>query len=94
MLDPVKVEAAEKQIDAFINSRSKAKDKANSEADLWRISEIKHREQRREEHRLAWYCFHLDQAERLRRTMTALVEKHEAAAAQLLEESGAADASR
>ena len=86
MLDPIAVERAEKSPDEFINSRSKAKDKANAEADLWRISEIKHRERRREEHRLAWYCFHLDQAERLRRTMSALVEKHEAAAARLLEE--------
>ncbi len=88
MLEHVRIEAAEKQIDAFINSRSKAKDKANSEADLWRISEIKHREKRREEHRLAWYCFHLNQAERLRRTMEALISKHEAAAAKLQEESG------
>ena len=86
MLDPVAVERAEKSLDEFINSRSRAKDKANAEADLWRISERKHREKLQEEHRLAWYCYHLDTAERLRRTMTALVEKHEAAAASLLEQ--------
>ena len=88
MLDPVAVDRAEKQIDVFINSRSKAKDRANAEADLWRISERKHRERRREEHRLAWYCFHLDQAERLRRTMEALISKHEEAAARLLQDRG------
>ena len=86
MLDPIAVERAEKSLDEFINSRSKAKDKANTEADLWRISEIKHRERCREERRLAWYCFHLDQAERLRRTMSALVAEHEAAAAKLQEQ--------
>ena len=88
MLDPVAVERAEKSLDEFINSRSKAKDKANSEADLWRISERAHLEKRRAEHRDQWLDFHLGQAERLRRTMTALVEKHEAAAARLLEEAG------
>ncbi len=74
------------QIDRLIASRT-GRDQANALAEAWAASERKHREKRREEHRLAWYCFHLDQAERLRRTMTALVEKHEAAAAQLLEES-------
>ncbi len=86
MIDPVATERAEKELDNFINSRSKAKDKANAEADLWRTSEIKHREKQREEHRLAWYCFHLDQAERIRRTMEALISKHETAAAKLQEQ--------
>ncbi len=54
MLDPVAVERAEKELDNFINSRSKAKDKANAEADLWRISEAAHREKKQDANRLAW----------------------------------------
>ncbi len=46
----------------------------------------RHREKLREENRLAWYFYHLDAAERLRRTMTSLIEEHEARALALLEE--------
>ncbi len=86
MLDPIAIERAEKSLDEFINSRSKAKDKANELEAMYAETTRRHHEKRREEHRLAWYCYHLDTAERLRRTMTALVEKHEAAAASLLKE--------
>jgi hypothetical protein len=54
-------------------------------------SERKHQEKLRAANREIWLDFHRGQAERLRRTMTALVEKHERAAAQLLEESGASE---
>ena len=75
------------QIDVLIERRGLRADAEQQRVqDLFEETTRCHRERRREEHRLAWYCFHLDQAERLRRTMTALVEKHEAAAAELLEE--------
>ncbi len=54
----------------------------------YRESVRRHRERRRRANRALWYAYHLDQAERLRRTMTALVREHEAAAAKLLEGEG------
>ena len=41
---------------------------------------------REAERRAEWYSYHLDQAERLRRTMEPLVALHEARAAALCEE--------
>ncbi len=64
------------------------RDAANERQRIWEESARCHLEKRREEHRLAWYCYHLDQAERLRRTMIALIDKHEASAAALLEGEG------
>ncbi len=83
MLDPVAVERAEKSLDEFINSRSKEKGKANSEADLWRISERRHHEKLRRENAAAWCSYHLGQAERLERTAAELAATHRRRAAEL-----------
>ena len=83
MLDPVAVERAEKSLDEFINSRSKEKGKANSEADLWRISERIHQEKLRRENAAAWCSYHLGQAERLERTAAELAASHRRLAAEL-----------
>ncbi len=82
-------EAAERELNRFIENRV-LKNNAEQQRveDLFEETTRRHREKRQEEHRLVWYCFHLDQAERLRPTMTALVSKHEAAAARLLEDLG------
>src|SRR4051812_34878742 len=53
-VDVDRIEAAEKSIDAFINSQSKAKTRANEEADLWKASERRVQEIRRRENREAW----------------------------------------
>ena len=45
----------------------------------------KDKERRRRTLRAEWYAYHVGQAERLRRTMTALVERHEAEALKLIE---------
>jgi hypothetical protein len=88
VLDHAKVEAAEASIDKFIASRASSKDKANGLAMEWAASERRHLEKLREANRELWLDFHLGQAARLRRTMQVLVERHERAAARLLEESG------
>jgi negative regulator of replication initiation len=54
MLDPVAVERAEKSIDEFISSRSKARDKVNADADLLSASEHQRRERIRERNRVLW----------------------------------------
>jgi hypothetical protein len=84
VLDPVAVERAEKSLDEFINSRSKAKDKANAEADLWRISERRQREKQREELRLAWHSYEMHMCE----LHASLSEEHRAKALNFIEERG------
>jgi len=70
-------------LDEFINSRLKAKDKANELEEAWAESERKHRQRRREENREAWRCFYLEKAERLERTAAELAASHRARAAML-----------
>jgi len=65
MLDPVAVERAEKSIDEFINSRSKAKDKANLDADLLSASEHQRQKKIRERNRVLWIKHYAGLAESL-----------------------------
>ncbi len=76
------VEAASAGIDALIERRAKQA----AVEDLWEVSVRKDKERRDRWLRAEWYAYHVDQAERLRRTMTALVEDHEAKARKLMEE--------
>lgn len=72
-------------IDTLIERRAQERSKADAEANLWRISECKHFEKKREANRLAWLDYHEGQAVRLRHTLEALVSKHEQAAERLIE---------
>ena len=55
MIDDVEaVERAGASISAFINSRSKAKEKANAQEELWRASECRHRHKVRLANGHAW----------------------------------------
>jgi len=53
--------------------------------ELWELSAARDRELKRQELDAERYRWHAGQAERLRETMTELVEHHERAAEQLLE---------
>lgn len=88
--DVVATERAEKSIDEFINSRSKAREKANAEEELWRASERRHRERRRERNRALWRAYHLERAECLERTAAELAASHRSKAEALVadEETG------
>ena len=57
-LDCEAAEAAERQIDQFIEKRAKDREEANQEEELWRASERRVREKRREENRELWIAFH------------------------------------
>ncbi len=57
-MDVAKVEKVEAELNAFITKRATQRDKANAEADLWAMSERRHRAQLREERlreRLAYH---------------------------------------
>ncbi len=85
MIDDVAaVERAEKSLDEFINSRSKAKDKANELAAAWARSEAVHREKLRRENRALWYEFHL----RLADSHARIADENRAKAEALLAEPG------
>lgn len=79
------LEAAESELNRFIEKRAGSRSAANELEEMWKESVRKHHERIRRENRARWYVYHLDTAERLRRTMTELIEKHEAAAVKLLE---------
>ena len=82
LFDVGRIEAAEQSIDAFINSRSKAKEKANREEELWRASERRALAKRRQENRQSW----LEYYERMNRIHLGLAEEHASRRVRLLAE--------
>jgi hypothetical protein len=58
LFDVEAVEAAEASIDAFINKRSKDKEKANEEEELWKASTGLVNAKRRRANRQAWIDHH------------------------------------
>jgi hypothetical protein len=83
-VDIARGEMVEKELDAMIERRSRQKD-PDEEIELWQASVRAYEEKRRQAVRLEWHLHHTAQAERLRRSLEALIEHHEAAAAQLRE---------
>ena len=82
MLDPVAVERAEKSLDEFINSRSKAKDKANAEEVMYAESVRIHHAKRLERNRWEWVRFF----DRMALSHRELSEDYERRAEGLLQE--------
>jgi Holliday junction resolvase-like predicted endonuclease len=85
-----RVEKLEAELNAMIERRAL---RASGEQDVieqfWRESSRRVEARTRRENRARWHAFHLDQAERIRRTMAALISEHEAKASALLEGEGA-----
>ena len=77
-------EAVEAELNRLIERRSRQKD-PDEEGALWRESVRAYEEKRRQMARAEWHLHHTAQAERLRRTLEALIDHHEAAAAHLRE---------
>jgi hypothetical protein len=86
VMDAAKAEAVESELDRIIERRAAEGRDAGRVEELWREAASLHGERRRKETAAAWYGYHMDQAERLRRTMMTLVEFHEAKAQRLLSE--------
>ena len=77
---------ADAEIDRFIQRRSVALKRENQqrrEQEAWEESTRIHDEKHRQQVRAEWHLFHLDQAERHRRTLQQLIEHHESRAQQL-----------
>jgi hypothetical protein len=87
-LDVARGEIAEAQLTAFIKRRDRQRRQTEGERrmeEAWMESERRYDEERRRENRAAWYGWHLDQAERHRRTLEDLIKHHETQAERLCE---------
>ena len=82
MLDPVKVEAAEASIDRFIDQRSKQREESNALEAMWRASERRVLEKRREENRTSWIIYYTHLAHSCRQQ----AQRYDGKVEQLLEE--------
>ena len=77
-------ELVEKDLDAMIERRSRQVNPDEQEA-LWQESVRRYTARRREEMRADWHGWHLEQADRHRRTLKALIVRHEEQAAKLID---------
>jgi hypothetical protein len=84
-MDAAKAEAVESELDRLIERRAREERDAGRVEELWREAASLHGERRRKETAAAWYGYHIEQAERLRRTLGRLIEHHERQATKLLE---------
>jgi hypothetical protein len=92
-VDTARAEAVEAELDRFIRTRHDrrvADEDERPAEEAWMASERRYEERRRRENQAAWYGWHLDQAERHRRTLEDLIRHHETQAARLCEEGTAA----
>jgi hypothetical protein len=79
-------EHVEKELDLLISRRhdKRVKDEGERlEEELWKESERHHEAQRRMEMCLLWLDYHREAANRARRTLEALIARHEAATEML-----------
>jgi hypothetical protein len=84
-MDVARGEIVEAELDRFIRTRHDrrvADEGERSALEAWAESERRYDGRRRQENRAAWYGWHLDQAERHRRTLEALIASHEERAAE------------
>jgi hypothetical protein len=81
-------EDTEKELDALIRRRHDRRVESEDERleeELWRASERRHAERRREEMRWAWRAYHEGQAARHRAVLESLVGYHETQATKYRE---------
>jgi hypothetical protein len=91
-VDVARGEWVEKELTAFIEKRDRRRRQSEGERrieEAWVESERRYEERRRREKRARWYGWHLDQAERHRRTLENLIKHHETQAERLCEEGAA-----
>ncbi len=75
------------ELDRLISRRASQdrRQDPDEQEELWKASVRAHNAHRRKERAALWYAHHMDQAERLRRTLERLIEHHETQATRLLE---------
>lgn len=86
LIDVRKVEKIEADLDQLISRRDRERRETEGDRkaeEAWQESVRRFHEQRRQQARVEWHLHHVDQAERLRRTLEGLVEYHEKQAEKL-----------
>ncbi len=85
-MDVARGEAVEKELEAFIEKRSRKEPKIDAQEELWKASVRRYNHAREAERRVAWSDYHQGQAARLERTAARLAASHRDAARKLMEE--------
>jgi hypothetical protein len=85
-VDVARSEAAEAELDRFIEKRSTRQKDPEEQSELWQASVDAYNEKRQKIARYEWHAFHCGQAERMRRTLQELIDYHETRAQRLLTE--------
>jgi hypothetical protein len=85
VLDVERGEAIEKELEAFIEKRSRKAPNLDAREALWKESVRRYNAAREAERRALWADYHRSHAARLRRTVEPLIEHHETQAKKLLE---------
>ncbi len=75
-MDVARVEKVEGDLNALIKRRGTQRDKANAEADLWALSERRHRARLREAALRQRLAYHEEQLVRHTRTFEELLRRH------------------
>jgi hypothetical protein len=84
-------EMVESELTRMIEKRHDQRAKTEGERleeELYAPSARAYQERQERRVRAQWYGYHMDQAERHRRTLQALIARHEGAAEKLLEDDG------
>jgi hypothetical protein len=87
-VDVSRAESVERELDRLIERRHDQRMTAESHRpseELWQASVERYNSERENKLRVAWCSYHQDQAARHRRTLEALITRHEEAAARLME---------
>ena len=85
-MDVMRADSVADEIDRLIERRGKGAKKENVEEMLWKDSARRHHEAIRRRNKALWDGWHMDQGERHRSALTALIDHHEAQAASLCQE--------
>jgi hypothetical protein len=87
-VDVSRGEADEHELNRLIvkrHDRRAAEEGHRPSEELWQESVERYNSEREWQLRAAWFSYHQDQAARHRRTLEALIARHEEAAAQLMD---------
>ncbi len=85
-MDVSRAESVERELDRLIEKRhdQRATEEGHRPSEeLWQASVERYNTERKRKLRAAWCSYHQDQADRHRRTLAALIARHEEAAAKL-----------
>ncbi len=76
-------EKRDKELQRLIERRSESKPDPDEREELWQASVRRYHAKRQGDLAVLWHAYHVEQAQRARETLSALIERHESAARKL-----------